>query len=133
MFTACVQRCHVRGCVFMPYRFAEIRHEPQADPVAATSGAVSHPTARAAAGIVLLGAMLAACSTSGDTSFSLFTEPGKYQYYTCPQIATEMKRWTGREHELKALMDRADQSAGGAAGGLIAYKDEYVAAGEELH
>ena len=118
----------------MPYRFAEICQEPQTNPVAATPGTAAHPTPLAAvmAGIVLLGAMLTACSSSGDTSFSLFAEPGKYQYYTCPQIAAEMKRWTAREQELKALMDRADQSAGGAAVGVIAYKAEYVAAGEEL-
>ena|SRR5450631_2150245 len=116
----------------MPYRFAEFRHEPQANPVAATPGTAGHPMPLAAVGIVLLGAMLAACSSSGDTSLSLFAEPGKYQYYTCPQIAAEMKRWSAREQELKTLMDRADQSAGGAAVGLIAYKAEYVAAGEEL-
>jgi hypothetical protein len=75
---------------------------------------------------------LAACSSSGDTSFSLLVDPGKYQYHTCVQIAVEMKTWSRREQELKSLMDRADQSAGGAAVGLIAYKAEYVAAGEEL-
>jgi hypothetical protein len=111
-----------RGCVIMPDGSAEIRHGPQAEPVAP----------RAAVGIVLAGAMLTACSSSSDTSFSLFADPGKYQYYNCAQIAPEMKRWSSREQELKSLMDRADQSAGGAAVGFIAYKAEYVAAGEEL-
>jgi len=114
----------------MPDRFAEIRHGPQAKPAAAAR----RRGARAAvvAGIVLAGAMLAACSSSSDTSFSLFAEPGKYQYYSCVQIAAQIKAWASREKELKALMDRADQSAGGAAVGLIAYKADYVAAGEEL-
>jgi hypothetical protein len=83
-------------------------------------------------GIVLAGALLTACSSSSDTSFSLFVDPGKYQYHSCVQIAGEMKNWSRREQELKALMDRAEQSAGGAAVGLIAYKAEYVAAQEEL-
>jgi hypothetical protein len=84
------------------------------------------------AGIVLASAMLAACSTSSDTSFSLFADPGKYEYYTCPQIAAEQKNWTQRQRDLKALIDKADQSPGGAAVGFIAYKSDYVAATEEL-
>jgi hypothetical protein len=118
----------------MPDRFAKIGDGPQARPVASAGGQAARaaPLAAAAAGIVLAGAMLAACSSSSDSSFSLFAEPGKYQYYNCAQIAAEMKRWSAREQELKALMDRADQSTGGAAVGFIAYKAEYVAAGEEL-
>jgi hypothetical protein len=76
--------------------------------------------------------LLSGCSSGGYSGFTLFAEPGKYQYYSCEQIAGEMKNWTHREQELKSLMDRADQSAGGAAVGLIAYKADYVAAGEEL-
>jgi hypothetical protein len=117
----------------MPDRFAKIGDGPQARPVArAGAQAARVAPLAAAAGIVLAGGMLAACSSSSDSSFSLFAEPGKYQYYNCAQIAAEMKRWSAREQELKALMDRADQSVGGAAVGFIAYKAEYVAAGEEL-
>jgi hypothetical protein len=117
----------------MPGRIAEIRHGPRAEPVA-TAGrpARSAPLAAVPAGVVLAGAMLAACSSSGDTSFSLFVEPGKYQYHNCVQIAAEMSRWSTRAQELKALMDKADQSAGGAAVGFIAYKAEFVEAGEEV-
>ena len=45
---------------------------------------------------------------------------------------TETKGATKREQDLKALMDRAAQSTGGAAVGFIAYKADYVAATEEL-
>ncbi|HEY6258348.1 MAG TPA: hypothetical protein VIY51_21400 [Xanthobacteraceae bacterium] len=65
-------------------------------------------------------------------SFSLFAEPGKYAYHSCAQIAGEIKNWTRRQQELKFLMDRADQGVGGAAVGFIAYKADYVTAGEEL-
>ena len=116
----------------MPDRVAEIRHGPLAKPVATAGRHRARAAPLAVAGVVLAGVILTACSSSSDTSFSLFVEPGKYQYHTCVQIAVEMKKWSGRERELKALMDRADQSAGGAAVGLIAYKAEYVAAGEEL-
>jgi hypothetical protein len=127
-------RVSFRGCGFMPDRFAEIRLGPQAGPVAPARwhAARAAPHAAIVAGAVLAGAMLAACSSSSDTSFSLFAEPGKYQFHNCAQIAPEMKKWASREQELKSLMDRADQSAGGAAVGFIAYKAEYVAASEEL-
>ena len=119
-----------RGCVFMPDRFAEMRHGPRAKP----AGRVGRHPGRAAgrAGILLSGAMLAACSSSSDSGFSIFAEPGKYQYYTCAQIAEAMKGQTQRVHDLKVLIDKADQSAGGAAVGFIAYKADYVAAEEEV-
>jgi hypothetical protein len=109
----------------MPDWVAETRHRPQAVPAATRPAAV-------ATGIVLAGILLAACSSSGETSFSLFADPGKYQYHNCAQIAAEMKTQSLRKQDLKALMDKADQSVGGAAVGFIAYKAEYVSAGEEL-
>ena len=74
----------------MPDRFADMRHGPRAKP----AGRVGRHAPRAAglAGILLSGAMLAACSSSSDSSFSIFAEPGKYQYYTCAQIAEAAKR-----------------------------------------
>jgi hypothetical protein len=121
-----------RGRVFMRDRFAQARHRPQAKPAATARRRGARAASLAAPGIVLAGAMLAGCSSSSDTSFSLFAEPGKYQYHTCVQIAAELKNWSRRQQDLKVLMDKAAQSPGGAAVGLIAYKADYVAAGEEL-
>ena len=39
---------------------------------------------------------------------------------------------TDREQELKMLMDRAERSTGGALVNVIAYKNDYVTAVEEL-
>src|ERR1700681_1476562 len=102
----------------MPDRFAEIRNGPQAKPAATARWHAAGAAARAVAGIALAGAMLAACSSSSETSYSLFAEPGKYQYYNCAQIAVAMKASNARQQELKTLMDRADQSPGGAAVGF---------------
>jgi hypothetical protein len=154
----------------MPDRFADIRHGPQAKPVAT---AAAPPVARAAVvagawllahfqekwnpvfrpkmrqckkaravsvsrqcatvlGAILAGAMLVACSTGSDTSFSIFVDPAKYDYYTCQQLAADLKGLVKRRQELKSLMDRADQSTGGAAVGFLAYKADYVATGEDL-
>jgi len=114
----------------MPDRFAEMHHGPQAERVAPVR---RHATRAAGlAGILLFGAMLAACSSSSETSFSIFAEPGKYEYYTCVQIAAAMKGQTQHLQDVKTLIDKADQSTGGAAVGFIAYKADYVATKEEL-
>jgi hypothetical protein len=91
-----------------------------------------NPSGVRAAGVVIACTVLAACSSGNDVSYSIFVDPGKYKYHSCAQIASEIKNWSHREQELKDLLDKAEQSTGGAAVGLIAYKAEYVAAGEEL-
>jgi hypothetical protein len=111
----------------MPDRFAETRRQPQVMPVVGT-----RRLAAIATGTILTGILLGACSIGSDTSFSLFIEPGKYQYYSCVQIAGNIKAWTQKRKDFKALMDRADQGAGGTAVGFIAYRGDYVGAGEEL-
>jgi len=89
---------------------------------------------RAILGVLVVGTLampLAGCSSTSETTF-LFAEPGKYAYYNCPQLAVELKNWTKRQQELKSLLDRADQSAGGTAVGFLAYRGDYVNASEEL-
>jgi hypothetical protein len=86
-----------------------------------------------AGAVAMLLLALTACSTPGvDTSFTVFADPGKYRYYSCEQISAQMKHWGKREEELRLLMDKAEQGAGGAVVNLIAYKADYVAATEEL-
>ena len=79
-----------------------------------------------------LAVALAACSTANDSSFTVFADPAKYLYYSCPQLAAQKKHWTTREQELQQLMDKAEQGAGGAVVNLIAYRADHVAATEEL-
>jgi len=81
--------------------------------------------------MLLLGALLGGCSSaSGPLTF--LAEPGKYQFHSCEQIASQRKHWTGREEELRLLMHRAGQGAGGAIVNVLAYKADHVAASEEL-
>jgi hypothetical protein len=85
------------------------------------------------AAVVALATVLGGCSTSGvDSSFTVFADPAKYLYYSCDQINAQLKHWGTREQELKLLMEKAEQGAGGAVVNLIAYKADYVAATEEL-
>jgi hypothetical protein len=97
-----------------------------------------HGTVRlraAAARIGILASMLAAlagCSSLSDSSFTVFADPGKYTYYSCDQINAQTKQWTNREQELRTLMDKAEQSTGGAMVNVLAYRADYFAATEEL-
>lgn len=83
-------------------------------------------------GSFLAVAALTACSSMGGDTFTVFADPGKYQYYTCAQIAEQRKNWVSRGQELKMLMNKAEQGAGGSMVSLIAYKGDYVAANEEV-
>jgi len=84
------------------------------------------------AGLLLTGASLLGCASGGDNPLTIFADPGQYQYSTCEQLAGQRQYWTTREQELKLLMDKADQGSGGTIVNLLAYKSDYVAAGEQL-
>jgi hypothetical protein len=75
---------------------------------------------------------LADCSSISDSSITVFADPGKYTYYSCEQIAAQTKSWNNREQELRALMDKAEQSTGGAVVNVLAYRADHLAATEEL-
>ena len=80
-----------------------------------------------------LAALVAGCSSvGGGTPMTVFADPAKYQYSSCECLGRQRQTWTVREHELKQLMDRADQSPGGGLVNVLAYKADYTAASEEL-
>ena len=74
------------------------------------------------------GLFLSGCSpvAMGPTTF--LTDPGKYDYHNCEQLAEQRKKAADRELELKLLMDKAEQAAGGAAISVIAYQSDYILA-----
>jgi hypothetical protein len=76
--------------------------------------------------------LLAGCASTGGNAVTVFADPGKYQFSSCEQLANQRKNWSSREQELRLLMDRAEQSTGGAVVNVLAYKADYVAASEEL-
>jgi hypothetical protein len=82
--------------------------------------------------IVLVTSAVCACSSMGDNPVTFFAEPGKYEYFSCEQIAERRKAVAAREQELQMLMDKADQGAGGIIVNLLAYKADHVNASEEL-
>jgi hypothetical protein len=82
--------------------------------------------------VVVSGALLVGCASTSDSPVTIFADPAQYQYSTCEQLAGQRKFWTTREQEIKQLMDKANQGAGGAIVNVLAYKADYVAAGEQL-
>jgi len=74
---------------------------------------------------------LAGCAAAVDGA-SFFSDPGKYQYHNCEQLASAAKSQIGRQQELKDLINKAEQGAGGIIVSLMAYKSDYVAVEEDL-
>jgi hypothetical protein len=64
--------------------------------------------------------------------FTVFADPGQYEYFSCELLVARRKHWADRELELKLLMDQAEQASGGALVNVIAYKGDHVAAQEEI-
>jgi hypothetical protein len=81
---------------------------------------------------LLVGGVLSACSPAAVGPVTVFADPAKYQFYSCEQLAGQRTYWTNRELELKLLMDKAEQGAGGPVVNVIAYQTDYVTAREEV-
>ena len=75
---------------------------------------------------------LAACTSALDSPFTVFADPGQYEFFNCEQLAAQRTARKAREEELKLLMDKSERSTGGAFVNLIAYKSDYVTAQEDL-
>ena len=82
-----------------------------------------------AAGLAVL---LSGCGTSQQTS-SLLVAPGKYDIYTCAQIAIRMQDVDTEGKKLEGLMARASQDASGRFVSNIAYEPEYLANRGEMN
>jgi hypothetical protein len=82
--------------------------------------------------LVLAAIAVAACSTSNNVNVMLFADPGKYEYQTCDQILKAGYATAARERKLSELIHKAEQGAGGALVGTVAYRGEYRTVVEEL-
>jgi hypothetical protein len=85
------------------------------------------------AGAFAAAAFLVGCAAAtGGNSLTVFADPGKYQFSSCEHLAVQRKTWGDKEQELRLLMDKAEQSSGGAVVNLLAYRADYAATTEEL-
>jgi len=62
---------------------------------------------------------------SEEIAGRLAADPGKYIPWSCVELANEARGIAGREHDLEALMKKAEVDAGGRFASAIAYQPEY--------
>ena len=94
-------------------------------PGANGASAMGSPTPTLRGALFGLGmAALAGCGMTDDPG-SLLIDPGRYSAYHCDDLAARWKGLVAREKDLRALMDKADQTAGGAVIGSLAYRTDY--------
>src|SRR4051812_30502820 len=80
--------------------------------------------------LVALCALVTGCASS-DGPY-MFADAGKYQFHNCEQLGVASKQKHERQRELKELIDKAEQAAGGQIVSVLAYRSDYVAVNEEL-
>jgi hypothetical protein len=83
---------------------------------------------------LILPTLLAACASelANPLVGGFFADPGKYEWHSCEQIASNRKVVVDKLEKLKLLMDKAEKGTGGAAINVIAYQGEYTANQDEL-
>jgi hypothetical protein len=81
---------------------------------------------------LLLAGLTGGCAGGTDHVASVLAQPGKYEFYPCPQLIEEWRRVSKREQEIKALMDKAGRDAGGTFVNAIAYQSDYITTRGEL-
>lgn len=67
---------------------------------------------------------LAGCGGTKDAG-ALLIDPGRYSVYHCNDLAARWKVLAGREKDLRALINKADQTPSGAVIGSLAYRTDY--------
>lgn len=67
--------------------------------------------------------VLAGCS--GDGIGTIFTDPGRYLAFHCPDMVGRWAYLNTREKQLGDLMLKANEGAGGTVIGTLAYRPEY--------
>ena len=77
-------------------------------------------------------ALTGGCGSDG--AGAIFVDPAHYSFYRCEDLATRRKALVTRENELRGLMEKAGDSAGGSVIGSFAYRSDYdtVLAEEKL-
>src|SRR5262245_31255760 len=82
--------------------------------------------------LLTLCALLAGCASGAGHGPYFFADAGKYQFHNCEQLAVASKQKRDRQRELKELIDKAEQAAGGQIVSVLAYRTDYTAVNEEL-
>jgi len=76
--------------------------------------------------------LLSGCASGGGDGPYFLADAGKYQFHNCEQLTVASKQKRDRQRELKELIDKAEQAAGGQIVSVLAYRSDYVAVNEEV-
>jgi hypothetical protein len=86
----------------------------------------------AALAFVLAAGALAGCgSTYSDGVASILVDPSRYDGMNCKDLINQLNTLNAREKELRNLINKADESAGGVVIGTLAYRSDYQAVLEQ--
>jgi hypothetical protein len=80
--------------------------------------------------LAALCALVTGCAASDGPYF--FADEGKYRFHSCELLVAASKQKHDRQRELKELIDKAEQAAGGQIVSVLAYRSDYVAVNEEV-
>lgn len=78
----------------------------------------------ALASIVAAAGALAGCALDQGPG-QLAVDPGRYEFYHCNDLASQLKVLQAREAELRMLMAKAAEGGGGVVVGALAYRSDY--------
>jgi hypothetical protein len=84
------------------------------------------------AAVSLLLPVLGGCGVLSDSAMNAVVAPGKFNHYTCEQLARTARDLTARERELSELMARAAQDSVGKFVGQVSYGTELAQARGQL-
>jgi hypothetical protein len=79
---------------------------------------------RSALGSIVVAGALAGCAADQGPG-QLAVDPGRYEFYHCNDLASQMKILQAREAELRMLMAKAGEGGGGVVVGALAYRSDY--------
>jgi len=81
---------------------------------------------------LVIAASLVGCAVATDDFSRAFVDPTKFDLLPCSELANRFETIAKREQELRALMDKAAESTGGAMVSAVAYRTDYLNARGEL-
>ena len=75
-----------------------------------------------AIGLILASATALGCCSFSEGISPYITDPNRFSAYHCKDLVERLKNLTAREKELRSLMDKASEGAGGAVIGALSYR-----------
>ena len=78
--------------------------------------------------MVLIAGIVSACTgtaTLDPDALSIYAAPGKYDFLDCNTITARLAGASARETQLRELMSRANEAAGGSIVNAMVYQDDF--------